>query len=143
MADPDGLTGDVFVSVARALGDFEGDDAALRRWVFTIAHNRRVDAIRRARRAPTVVALDGHEEPPAEVADPVDPIDPALVAALARLTDDQREVLVLRVVADLAVADVADITGRSPGSVKMLTTRALAALRADPALVAENSDSGA
>jgi RNA polymerase sigma factor (sigma-70 family) len=136
MADPEGLTGDVFVSVARRLRDFDGDDEALRRWVFTIAHHRRVDEIRRAARQPTTTTTDGLdlEGPPLE-----DPLDPALVRALATLTDEQRQVVVLRHVADLSVADVARITGHSEGSVKMLCSRGLEALAgqlapaADPA----------
>ncbi len=133
MTDPEALTGDVFVAVARALPTFEGDDDALRRWVFTIARNRRTDAIRAAKRRPVEVRLDEtglRDEPTAPSA--TDPVDPELVAAIARLTDDQREVVLLRVVADLSVADVAVLTGRSPGSVKMLTSRGLASLRADP-----------
>lgn len=135
MADPEGLTGDVFVSVARGLASFEGDDDALRRWVFTIARNRRVDAIRQSQRRPIevggdVAALDSDlvDEPAA------DPIDPVLIGALGRLTEEQREVVVLRIVADLPIADVAEITGRSPGSVKMLAARGLEALRNDPSL---------
>lgn len=133
MADPEGLTGDVFVAVARGLASFEGDDAALRSWVFTIARNRRVDAIRAAARRPAPVPLDP-DEGGAASDPPPDPVDPALVAALARLTDDQREVVLARVVGDLPVADVARLTGRSVGSVKMLLARGLAALRADPDL---------
>jgi len=127
MADPEGLTSDVFVSVARGLAAFEGDDEALRRWVFTVARNRRVDEIRRQARRPGTVPVDGVdlEAPPAG-----DPLDPALLAALAGLTDDQREVVVLRHVADLTVADVARITGRSEGAVKMLCARGLEALAA-------------
>lgn len=124
MADPEGLTGDVFVAVTQRLATFEGDDAALRRWVFTIAHHRRVDEIRRATRQ----VPPGPPSP--DVVEPVDPVDPDLVAALATLTDDQRQVVVLRHVADLSVEDVAAITGHSPGSVKMLTARGLAALAA-------------
>lgn len=126
MTDPEGLTGDVFVAVTERLAGFEGDDAALRRWVFTIAHHRRVDEIRRATRRPAQVDIDPD---PGPVDDP-QPIDPELVAALRALTDDQREVVVLRFVADLAVADVADVTGRTEGAVKMLTSRGLDALRA-------------
>jgi RNA polymerase sigma factor (sigma-70 family) len=122
MADAEGLTGDVFVAVTQRLAGFEGDDAALRRWVFTIAHHRRVDEIRRASRA----APPGPR--PDEAADPEDPFDPDLVAALATLTADQRQVVVLRHVADLSVEDVAAVTGRSPGSVKMLTARGLGTL---------------
>lgn len=127
MADPEGLTGDVFVSVARRLDAFEGDDAALRRWVFTIAHHRRVDEIRRERRSPELVRLDGSVEV-VGAADAVGPFDQDLVAALTALTADQCQVVLLRHVADLSVADVAAITGRSPGAVKMLTARALEAL---------------
>ena len=124
MADPEGLTGDVFVAVTQRLATFEGDDAALRRWVFTIAHHRRVDEIRRATRQ----APPGPPSPRA--VEPDDPFDPDLVAALATLTDDQRQVVVLRHVADLSVEDVAAITGRSSGSVKMLAARGLEALAA-------------
>jgi len=124
--DPEGLTGDVFVSVARRLGDFDGDDDALRRWIFTIAHNRWVDEVRATARRPRTV--------PEEVDRPAlpdgEPFDPALARALGTLTDDQREVVVLRHVADLPVADVARLTGRSEGAVKMLCARGLDALAA-------------
>jgi len=125
-ADPEALTGDVFVSVARRLADFDGDDDALRRWVFTIARNRWVDEVRSAARRPRTVPDDvDRPAPPDE-----EPFDPALARALATLTDDQREVVVLRHVADLSVADVARVTGRSEGSVKMLCARGLEALAA-------------
>jgi RNA polymerase sigma-70 factor (ECF subfamily) len=124
MADPEGLTGDVFLAVTQRLHTFEGDAPALRRWVFTIAHHRRVDEIRRATR----LAPPG--PPGTEAVEDEDPFDPALVAALSTLTDEQRQVVVLRHVADLSVEDVAEITGRTPGSVKMLSARGLEALAA-------------
>jgi RNA polymerase sigma-70 factor (ECF subfamily) len=124
VADPEALTGDVFVAVTQRLADFEGDEAALRRWVFTIAHHRRVDEVRRAAR------LHAPGLPGSEAVEDADPFDPALAAALAALTDDQRQVVVLRHVADLSVEDVAHITGRSAGSVKMLSARGLDALAA-------------
>lgn len=131
LPDPEGLTGDVFVSVARGLPAFDGDDDALRRWVFTICHHRGVDEIRRRARRPDPSTLDGVDLAE-RVAD--DGFDPALVQALGALTADQREVVVLRHVADLAVADVARATGRSEGSVKMLCARGLEALAAQLAV---------
>ena len=125
MADPEGLTGDVFVAVTERLSGFDGDDDALRRWVFTIAHHRRVDEIRRVARRPVRVDVEPDADP---VTDP-EPVDPELIVALAALTTEQREVVVLRFVADLSVAAVAAVTNSSEGSVKMLTTRGLAALR--------------
>lgn len=123
--DPEDLLGDVFVQVARDLPRFRGDDAAMRRWVFSIAHNRLVDARRRQARRPRSA---DRAVPDRAAAPPPDPIDPELVAALAELTAEQREVVVLRFVADLPLADVARITSRRVGAVKAMQRRALEAL---------------
>ena len=48
---------------------------------------------------------------------------------LARLSPDQRDVIVLRVVADLSIDDVARTLGERVGAVKALQHRAIAALR--------------
>ena len=53
-----------------------------------------------------------------------------LHGALMLLTPDQREVVTLRFVADLAIEEVARITGRPIGAVKALQHRALRALAA-------------
>lgn len=129
--DPDAACGDVFVRVAGALGSFRGSDAALRRWVFTIAHHRLVDELKSARRGREIVTGTVPETgrtPSDESSD--ESIDPSLVAALGALGDEQREVVVLRYVADLSVRDVAEILGKSSGAVKMLQARGLDALRA-------------
>ena len=54
--------------------------------------------------------------------------DDVLLRALAELGDDQRDVVVLRFVADLPIADVARILGKRAGAVKMLQARGLARL---------------
>lgn len=121
--EPEDLLGDVFLQVARDLARFRGDDAALRRWVFTIAHNRVVDDARRRARRPQPTPTDDlsdHATGP-----PQDALDPVLLAALDRLTPDQREVVVLRFVADLPLEAVARITRHTVGSVKALQHRAL------------------
>lgn len=123
--EPEDLLGEVFLQVARDLHKFKGDAAALRRWVFAIAHNRLLDARRRASRRPR---LSDRDVPDGAAEAPADPIDPELVAALGQLTPDQREVVVLRFVADLPLADVARITRRRTGAVKALQHRALEAL---------------
>ena len=53
----------------------------------------------------------------------------ALVAAVHELTDNQRDVLLLRVIADLSLDEVATLTGRPVGAVKALQHRGLASLR--------------
>ena len=120
--EPDDLVGEVFLQVARDLGRFSGDQQALRRWVFTIAHHRVVDDARR--RAVRPIRADQEIPELASSAAVVDPVDPEMVAALAELTEDQRTV-VLRVVADESLADVARITSRRTGAVKALQARGL------------------
>lgn len=48
---------------------------------------------------------------------------------LADLAPEQREVLTLRIVGDLTVEQVAEVLGKSPGAVKSLQHRGVAALR--------------
>jgi RNA polymerase sigma factor (sigma-70 family) len=132
--DPEDLVAEVFLEVVRSLPRFEGDEAGFRSWVFTIAHRRLIDARRAARRRPTDTAPNEDLEP---ALPPVEGDAPLLaqasteevVALLGRLGEDQREVLVLRLVAGLSTREVAEVTGRSPEAVKGLAKRGLARLR--------------
>jgi RNA polymerase sigma-70 factor, ECF subfamily len=123
VGDPEDLLGEVFLQVARDIGRFTGDSAALRRWVFAIAHNRVLDARRRAARRPAVA--DGVAVPERPVGPPPEPVDPALLHALDSLTPEQREVILLRFVADLSLEDVARVTKRRVGAIKALQHRGL------------------
>lgn len=126
--EPDDLLGDVFVQVARDLPRFRDahDPEAVRSWVFTIARNRVVDDVRRRRRRPR---LAGGGVPDREAPGRPDGPDADLVVALRSLSDDQREVVALRLVADLSLEEVGRLTGRSTGAVKALQHRALENLR--------------
>lgn len=124
--DPEDTLGEVFVQVVRDLPRVRGDDAAVRRWVFTLAHHRAVDAHRRRHRRPESLVADAPDRP--EPAGPA-PLDRALLDALGRLTDDQRAVVALRFVADLPLEVVAEVLGRRVGAVKALQHRALARLQ--------------
>ena len=115
----------MFVSVTEHLARFRGSDAALRRWVFTVAHHRMVDEFRRTgRRIATPESATVSES-----VEHVEPLDADLVRAISELTDEQREIVVLRFVADLPLQEVAKITGRRTGAVKMAQARGLAALQ--------------
>jgi RNA polymerase sigma-70 factor (ECF subfamily) len=128
--DAEDVAGDVFVSMIRGLASFRGDEPAFRRWVFTIAHHRLVDALRkqavRALRLPNDEPGGATEDSYDRVLDRVDAA-PA-VSALARLTSEQRDVVLLRSVVGLSVADTAAVLKKSSGAVKTLHRRALAAL---------------
>ena len=135
--DADDLTSEVFLAVFSGIKNFSGGEAQFRSWVFTIAHHRIVDHRRARARRPWVGSIDDDgdgdgTEPRTESA------EAGALAALGtqrveRLLDglapDQRDVLALRVVADLTVEQVAAAVGKSTGAVKALQRRALATLR--------------
>jgi RNA polymerase sigma-70 factor (ECF subfamily) len=132
VTDVEGLTNEVFLQVHRGLGRFRGDWQAFRSWVFTIAHHRMVDETRRVARRPRLLPLDGvHEEPSGDAElDALDSLaDDRLRRLLAALSVDQRAVLLLRIVADQPIEEVARTLGKTPGAVKSLQHRALATIR--------------
>lgn len=128
--DPENVLGEVFFQVSRDLGRFHGDAEDLRRWVFTIARHRAVDAHRAASRRPEVPTDPRPgEEAQADAGSPPDPVDPELIDALDQLTEEQREIVLLRFVADLSLEGTAALTGRSVVAVKALQHRGLESLR--------------
>jgi RNA polymerase sigma factor (sigma-70 family) len=135
--EPEDLTSDVFLAAFSSLGSFSGSEAQFRSWVFTIAHRRIIDDRRaRTRRPPP---------PPHEAARPPSPRRSAAGSAedyaldamgmdrvrelLQKLAPDQRDVIALRVIADLSVEQAAAALGKQPGAIKALQRRALASLR--------------
>jgi RNA polymerase sigma-70 factor (ECF subfamily) len=134
--EPEDAAGEVFVGMIRGLPDFRGDERAFRSWVFAITHRRLVDERRRLARRRDHPVDPGELSARFENRLTGDVEAEALersgegwaLRALGRLTEEQREVLLLRVVADLPVAEVARIVGRSEGAVKALQRRALSAL---------------
>ena len=131
--EPEDVLGEVWVNIARQLERFEGDEAGLRSWAFSIAHRRSVDAVRYWARRPVrteadpVVAASTADEPEVQVVASAAVRD--AVELLGVLTEEQREVVLLRTFGDLSIKEVASITGRPEGAVKSLQHRALAALR--------------
>ena len=144
--DADDVTSEVFLAAFRGIGRFQGDGVAFRSWLFTIAHHKGVDVHRRPATREVLVdavgagAGHGLESTPARSAEDVAMEQIAgdvAVRQLAKLTEDQRVVLLLRVVADLSLAETADVLGKPVGAVKALQHRALARLRADLGAVSQ------
>ena len=135
-ADPDDVASEAFISVLTGLDAFTGDEDGFRAWVFTIAHRRLVDERRRAGRRPATTddgaaALAEHRGGDAEE-DALAALGVQRVRDLcSRLSPDQRSVLLLRVLGDLTVEQVAAVVGRSPAAVKALQRRGLLALAGD------------
>ena len=122
----------VWVEVVGRASEFRGDEAALRRLVFATARRRALDQHRRWWRRKVnlhppgdrVLERAAWEDP--EVVER----DRALMW-IARLPKAQAEVVLLRVIGDLGTEEVAELTGRSPGAVRVLQHRALRRLASD------------
>lgn len=125
----DDVTSEVFLAAFRGIGTFSGDGSAFRAWLFTIAHHKAVDSLRRRREDSFAPEDDPRVQGSAEETVLAEVVDPALRRSLDSLTSAQREVLLLRTVADLPVEDVARLTGNTVAGVRQLQKRAVAALR--------------
>ena len=132
-AEAEDLAPDVFVAVAEGLGRFEGNEDGFRSWLFTITY-RQVGQLRRRlgrRRTDPFPADEVDERVP-----PGDAESDAMAAIstqqaldlIATLPPAQSEVLLLRVVADLSVDEVASIVGKRPTAVRALQHRAVVGL---------------
>jgi RNA polymerase sigma-70 factor (ECF subfamily) len=124
------LASEVWLGVITNLERFRGDERAMRAWTFTIARSRLIDLRRRRTRRATVATspdeLAGH----AELRDVEEEALTQLstdeaIAEIATLSRDQAEVVLLRVLGDLSVQEVATIMGKRPGTVRVLQHRAL------------------
>ncbi|HIG24464.1 MAG TPA: sigma-70 family RNA polymerase sigma factor [Acidimicrobiia bacterium] len=126
--DPEGLTNEVFIAAFEHLHQFLGEIDDFRGWVFTIARNKTIDDARRRNRR-----LD-------TVAETVERVDPSLSAeedVMARLetewveetlqilTEEQREVILLRIVGNLTMPEIAQTINKPLGAVKALQRRGL------------------
>lgn len=132
-AEPEDLTSEVLLQVARDIASFHGDESGFRSWVFVIAHRRLIDSWRAAGRRPyPTVILEGVAEPPGGNAEEeaLERLRTSeLLSAFERLTEDQRTVLALRIIGGLTVAETAKVLERREGAVKALQRRALLTLK--------------
>jgi RNA polymerase sigma-70 factor (ECF subfamily) len=125
------LTAEVFTKVYEKIDRFQVQGAPLSAWLFRIAHNRLIDSVRR-RPKQTQVGLD---DAPMLAAGPVfGSVDQQVAMeqikiGLARLTEEQRQVIILRFLEGKSLAETAVAMNRNEDAVKKLQARGLASLR--------------
>jgi RNA polymerase sigma-70 factor (ECF subfamily) len=132
--DADDLAAETWVQVVRGLRSFQAEEsAAFRAWVLSIGRHRWIDLLRSRRRRP--------ESPMADVPEQASPVDPvefvhelmsteAALGLIRTLPREQAEVVMLRYVADLDIARTAEVLGKQPGAIRVLSHRGLHRLRA-------------
>ena len=123
-ADAEDATQQAMISIARALPRFDGR-SKFSTWAFRIATNAALDEIRRTRRRhrPTDDAVIAPAVAPAVDAANGLVDQMALEAALSQVSPEYRQVLVLRHVADLDYAEIADTLGLPIGTVRSRLAR--------------------
>lgn len=127
------LTGQVFMRMLEAIRSGRGWQTSFSGWLYRIAHNLVIDYYRRRSRAsfvdidetPPIAVVE--EEPSRRVQAALDRED--LLAALKQLTEEQAQVITLRFLEGLSIAEVAAIMGKNEGAIKALQYRAIIALR--------------
>ena len=125
---------DAFIGAWRNAARYVEGRGSVKTWLLSIVHHRSIDAIRRRR--PTIELPDAELPPPpaltvpdlwAEVAGRLDRA--AVVAALATLSEVQREALELGYFSGLTQQEIADRTGAPLGTVKSRMRLGLLAMR--------------
>jgi RNA polymerase sigma factor (sigma-70 family) len=124
------LASEAWLGVAGALPRFNGDEDDFRALLFTVARRRLLDHRRREVRRRTAVV----DPQTMEQLGPTSDVEQEAMERLGRgwaldqiagLPSDQAEVVLLRVIGDLSVEEVASIVGKRPGAVRALQLRAL------------------
>ena len=121
------LTQEVFLQAAAALDESDADGPTLP-WLYTVAKRRFIDELRHRKRYPTE-SLD-----PASHASSAPPeysgmIRDAIAAGLASLPEQQRRVVVLKLLRGRSFRDIGREVGATEGAVKMQFSRGLKVLR--------------
>jgi RNA polymerase sigma-70 factor (ECF subfamily) len=124
------LTADVFLKMIEDLPRYEERGLPFGAWLFRIARARLIDHWRRQGRRPLVALEDTETGPQLSQDIPEDEIavSEMIQRALRVLTEEQREVVVLRFLVGMSLEEVARAMGKSVGAVKALQHRALSAL---------------
>ena len=131
--DAEDATERTFLAALGAIDRYRDEGSTFRSWLFRIAHNQLANALR-ARSRQRAASLDAVPEPAA----PDDPAQLAtladdarrLRAAVASLSEDRRQVVILRFVDGLTAREIGDVLGRSEGAIRVLQHRALRELAA-------------
>ena len=130
-SDAEDLTQLVFVKALEALPRYEARGVPFGGWLFRLARNTVIDHVRTRHEHVDLESANhqpGGEAGPDEVTVARQELD-EVAAALAALTDEQRDAIALRFFAGLSAREAAEVMGKQEGTIRGLQFRAIAALR--------------
>ncbi len=131
------VTQEVFFKVWRALPSFQGD-SSFSTWLYRLTGNAAIDLLRREKKRRGDASLDDDGQNwEGTLSDPAPTPEQSLErqelreqvsAGLARLSEEHRQVLVLREISGLSYEEIGRILDLAPGTVKSRIARARMAL---------------
>jgi RNA polymerase sigma-70 factor, ECF subfamily len=141
-SDAEDLTQHVFVKALEALPRYESRGIPFGGWLFRLARNAVIDHVRTRHdhaELDSIIEWAHGDAGPEEIVVVRQELD-AVSAALASLTDEQRETIELRFFAGLSAHEAAEAMGKQEGTVRGLQFRAIAALRRQLGIELDGSD---
>jgi len=128
------VTSQVFLGMIRGLGRYRDQGKPFVAWLYGIAQKQIAFFLRGQSRKPDPVDLDGAAELATDTAGPDATAEQrelraSIAQALSKVPEGQREVLMLRYILSLSIAETAEVVGRTEGAVKQLQLRGLATLK--------------
>ena len=132
--DAEDITASVFLYVLEKIDTFTWRGAGFAAWLFRIARNDILDHFRRQGKGAREIALSEEVmKQPSEilVEDQAEAAwdERRLRRKIADLSEDQQQVVLLKLMMNFSNREVGEIIGKSEGAVKALTHRALVSLR--------------
>jgi len=131
------ITQEVFIKVWRSLPSFQGD-SSFSTWLYRLTDNAAIDLIRKEKKRRGDASLDDEEyQWDSLLADPnsvpereleKQELRRSVAEGLAKLSEEHRQVLVLREINGLSYEEIGQILGLTPGTVKSRIARARLAL---------------
>ena len=124
------ILSETYLRMVEKIDSYTFYGAPFKAWLYRIAHNLAINAMKRSQRLVGAEALESAAPP---VDDPATTIASQLEAdelraALAELTEEQQQVVTLRFLAEQTTAEVAQAMERTENAVKQLQFRALRSL---------------
>ena len=123
------ITEEVFVKAWKAIDSCRGREKTFLPWLYRIAQNHVIDNLRRSKKQTSIEMETVGElgSPQLEVEGDLERQE--LLGVIARLPQNQRQVIILKFIEGLDNPEIASIMGKSQGAIRVLQTRALARLR--------------
>lgn len=132
------VVSDVFLKVVEKLDSYHYQErAGFNAWIFRIAHNTVIDFYRRKKE---LLGIDDEENEDTILQIPDENLTPdeeadqflnhkKLRDVLAKLPSLQRDILELKYLEDFSNAEIAEITGKAEGNIRVIQLRALREIR--------------